>query len=127
MKARLKGSGLPLPPRFRGDLAKPGVTEQDYAKNETGALAAGRQRESRRKMAIGNRGTGFLLVKAAAFPAREPHGRSTVSKMASLLGRLARGKRKRLTPEEISRRTKVLLAGAKAYRARLKKCRRATR
>jgi hypothetical protein len=40
------------------------------------------------------------------------------SKLASLLGRLARGKRKRLTQEEIARRTKVLLAGAKAYRAR---------
>lgn len=42
------------------------------------------------------------------------------STAASLLGRLNRGKPKRLSRQEIARRTRRLLAGARAYRAKLK-------
>lgn len=45
----------------------------------------------------------------------------TPSQIASRLGRMARGKPKKLSPQEVKRRTLRLLKAAKAYRARLKK------
>lgn len=45
----------------------------------------------------------------------------TPSQIASRLGRLARGKPKKLSREEIARRTRQLIKAAKAYRASLKK------
>lgn len=45
----------------------------------------------------------------------------TPSQIASRLGRLARGKPKKLSREEIARRTRQLIKAANAYRASLKK------
>lgn len=67
-------------------------------------------------------------VKAAPETAPKPHGRSiSVSEIASRLGRMARGKPKKLSPQELKRRTLQLLKAAKAYRARLKKQRKTRR
>jgi hypothetical protein len=62
--------------------------------------------------------------KAAAIRTPKPNGCSiSVSELASRLGRLARGKPKKYSAEELRRRTERLIKAAKAYH-RKKKTRR---